>query len=73
MKRYQCRIPVSKKNTAVLKQLNATGQVVFDEFYISKREYVLMVATDEIELLKLHEVKATRVPACKEKIIPSGK
>lgn len=73
MKRYQCRIPVSKKNTAVLKHLNATGQVVFDEYYIAKKEYVLMLATDEMELLKQHEVKATRVPAGKEKFLPSKK
>lgn len=73
MKRYQCRIAVSDKNTAILKQLNSTGQVVFDEYHIAKGEYVLMLTTDEIELLKVHEVKPTRVPARKEITIPSKK
>jgi hypothetical protein len=61
MKRAQYRIPASKKNTAILKQLNQTGELVFDEYYVAKGDYVLVLTSAEIELLKQYEIKPERV------------
>jgi hypothetical protein len=56
MERHLCRVRASRKNTAVLKHLNAAGRVVFDHYAAADGDYSLVLTGDEIRLLKLHGV-----------------
>lgn len=66
MERHECRIRASRKNTAVLKHLNATGRVVFDHYAEIDGDYSLILTGDEIRLLRLHGVTLTRQEKPKE-------
>jgi hypothetical protein len=53
-------VQATLKNSAILKQLGTTGEILFDQYYESGGYYVLAPITGEIQLLELHEVKVER-------------
>src|SRR6185369_1795634 len=61
MKSFECRIDSTPRNTAVLKHLNATGQIAFDHYHEAEGSFRLVLTEHEISVLKHHGVNVERL------------